>query len=66
MRVPTRGKRRLRKGGLLRRHRAHKRYLCRRVAAIIHRCADIVPRRAMLVVASRRMGMRERRESRAP
>ena len=35
--------------------------LCRRVAAIISRCADIVPRRAMLVVASHHVGISERR-----
>ena len=35
--------------------------LCRRAAAIIRRCTDIVPRRAMLVVASRSMGIRVRR-----
>ena len=35
--------------------------LCMRIAATIRRYANIVPRRAMLVVASRRMGKRERR-----
>ena len=32
-----------------------------RVAAIIRRYADMLPRRAMLVVASRRLGIREHR-----
>jgi hypothetical protein len=36
--------------------------LCRRVVAIIRRCVDIVPHRAMLVVASHRMGVRVRRD----
>ena len=35
--------------------------LCMRVAAIIRRYVDMLPRWAMLVVASRRMGTREHR-----
>ncbi len=35
--------------------------MCMRVAAIIRRYADVLPRWAMLVVASCRMGTREHR-----